>query len=242
LEDRFGVTNARLRLVRGPRTRQTLPRPVSQTAAFDLIEAAHDEASAPWIGARDSALLTLLYATGLRISEALSLTGAHAPAPESLRVIGKGGKARIVPLLSAARDAIDTYARACPYALPRDAPLFRAVRGGPMSARMAQALVQRLRIRLNLPDSATPHALRHAFATHLLTNGGDLRAIQDLLGHESLSTTQRYAEVEAARVLDAYRNAHPRARSEKTQGPQGVDSKPAPQNRAAKSKSKLTQT
>ena len=211
LERRHGVANARLALVRGPKLKRPLPRPVSEGAARDLIVEAHDSASQEWVGARDAALITLLYAAGLRISEALALTGGDLPLPEMLRVVGKGGKERIVPLLPAAREAVARYADLCPYALTEDAPLFRAIRGGALSPRMAQDLMQRLRGRLGLPSSATPHALRHAFATHLLANGGDLRAIQDLLGHESLSTTQTYASVEAKKILQLYRRAHPRA-------------------------------
>ncbi|MBN8608715.1 MAG: tyrosine recombinase XerC [Caulobacterales bacterium] len=211
LERRHGVKNARLALVRGPKLKRPLPRPVSEGAARDLITQAEESASQEWVGARDAALITLLYAAGLRISEALALTGADRPLPEMLRVLGKGGKERIVPLLRAAHDAVERYAELCPYALTEDAPLFRAVRGGALSPRMAQDLMQRLRGRLGLPSSATPHALRHAFATHLLANGGDLRAIQDLLGHESLSTTQAYASVEAKKILQLYQRAHPRA-------------------------------
>jgi integrase/recombinase XerC len=211
LERRHGLANARLALVRGPRLKRTLPRPVSEAAAHNLIAEAKEAAAQEWIGARDAAVVTLLYATGLRISEALALTGADRPLPEMLRVNGKGGKQRLVPLLAAARDAVERYAAICPYALEEDAPLFRAARGGAMTARMAQAVMQHLRGRLGLPSSATPHALRHAFATHLLANGGDLRAIQDLLGHESLSTTQSYTSVEAQKILQAYRAAHPRA-------------------------------
>jgi integrase/recombinase XerC len=211
LERRCGITNARLSLVRGPKLKAPLPRPVSEAAARNLIADAQEQASEEWIGARDAALVTLLYAAGLRISEALALTGADRPLPEMLRVRGKGGKERLVPLLPAAREAVERYAELCPYVIDGDGPLFRAVRGGAMSARMAQALMEQLRGRLGLPSSATPHALRHAFATHLLSNGGDLRAIQDLLGHESLSTTQRYTSVEAEKILQLYRRAHPRA-------------------------------
>lgn len=209
LERRHGVKNARLSLVRGPKLKRSLPRPVSEGAARNLIaEAANAD---DWQGARDAALLTLLYAAGLRISEALALTGGDLPLPEVLRVHGKGGKERVVPLLAAARQAVARYVELCPYAIDEDAPLFRAARGGAFSPRMAQALMERLRIRLGLPASATPHALRHAFATHLLANGADLRAIQDLLGHESLSTTQSYTSVEAQKILQAYRRAHPRS-------------------------------
>jgi integrase/recombinase XerC len=211
LERRHGLTNARLSLVRGPKLKRSLPRPVSETAARALIAEAQTDGAQAWIGARDAALITLLYAAGLRISEALALTGADRPLPETLRVHGKGGKVRLVPLLAAAREAVERYAALCPFALTEDAPLFRAARGGALSPRMAQALMQHLRGRLGLASSATPHALRHAFATHLLANGGDLRAIQELLGHESLSTTQGYAGVEAKKILQAYRRAHPRA-------------------------------
>ena len=211
LERRHAIANPRLSLVRGPKLKRALPRPVSEAAADALIADAEDAATAPWIGARDAALITLLYAAGLRISEALALTGADHPLPEMLRVTGKGGKQRLVPMLPAAREAIARYATSCPFTLTGDAPLFRAARGGAMSPRMAQALMAQLRGRLGLPASATPHALRHAFATHLLANGGDLRAIQDLLGHESLSTTQTYASVETKKILQSYRAAHPRA-------------------------------
>ncbi len=211
LERRHGIANARLALVRGPKQKASLPRPVSEAAARNLIADAHEAASLDWIGARDAALITLLYAAGLRISEALALKGADRPLPDMLRVCGKGAKQRLVPILATAREAVERYAALCPYALSADAPLFRAARGGAMTPRMAQAVMAELRVRLGLPSSATPHALRHAFATHLLTNGGDLRAIQDLLGHESLSTTQRYTSVETQKILQSYRRAHPRA-------------------------------
>jgi integrase/recombinase XerC len=211
LEKRHGVANARLSLVRGPKLKRPLPRPVSVDAARALIAQADETATAPWIGARDAALITLIYAAGLRISEALALTGSDHPMPDSVRIRGKGGKERIVPVLAAARDAVARYVALCPYALTEDQPLFRATRGGAMTPRMAQALMQHLRGRLGLPSSATPHALRHAFATHLLNNGGDLRAIQELLGHESLSTTQGYMSVETKKILQAYKSAHPRA-------------------------------
>jgi integrase/recombinase XerC len=211
LDRRCGISNTRLGLVRGPKLKRSLPRPVSESAARALIEEAQAQTDEQWIGARDAALITLLYAAGLRISEALALMGADRPLPDMLRVHGKGGKERLVPMLPAARDAIERYASLCPHALTKDAPLFRAVRGGPLSPRIAQDLMQRLRGRLGLPASATPHALRHSFATHLLGNGGDLRAIQDLLGHESLSTTQTYASVDTQKILQIYRSAHPRA-------------------------------
>lgn len=213
LERRCGIANARIMLVRGPRLRATLPRPVSEIDACAMLDATagDDTDRSGWIAARDAAVLTLLYAAGLRISEALSLRGGDLPLPRTLRITGKGGKERIVPILDAAREAVDRYAALCPFALDRDAPLFRGARGGELSPRIIQERVAQLRVRLTLPESTTPHALRHAFATHLLAHGGDLRVIQELLGHESLSTTQRYADVEAARVFDAYRTAHPRA-------------------------------
>lgn len=211
LERRHGVKNARLSLVRGPKLKRALPRPVSESAARTLIAEAAAASADQWQGARDAALLTLLYAAGLRISEALALTGGDLPLPEVLRVEGKGGKERVVPLLAQARGAVARYVELCPYAMDEDAPLFRAARGGAFSPRMAQALMERLRMALGLPASATPHALRHAFATHLLANGADLRAIQDLLGHESLSTTQSYTSVEAQKILQTYRRAHPRS-------------------------------
>lgn len=211
LERRHGVANARLQLVRGPKLKRSLPRPVSEDAAHAMIEEAHELASAPWIGARDAALATLLYAAGLRISEALSLKGKDRPLPDMLRIVGKGGKERLAPVLPAARDAIEAYAATCPHALVSDEPLFRAVCGGAMSARMAQAMIERLRHALGLPKSTTPHALRHAFASHLLAHGGDLRTIQELLGHESLSTTQAYVDADFFRLTSAYRAAHPRS-------------------------------
>lgn len=212
LDARGGIANARLSLVRGPRLKPLLPRPVDETAAAALLaDAAEDVDAEPWIAARDAAVLTLLYAAGLRISEALSLKGRDHPLPESLRITGKGGKVRIAPVLAVAREAVAAYVAACPHALDADGALFRGARGGPLSPRIVQAKMSALRARLGLPASATPHALRHAFATHLLANGGDLRAIQELLGHESLSTTQKYADVDAQLLIAAYDAAHPRS-------------------------------
>ena len=212
LDRRLGVANHAIALVRGPRLPGGVPRPVSEDQARGLIEdAAGDEDRAPWENARDEALLTLLWGCGLRISEALSLVGADAPLAQSLRITGKGGKTRMVPVLPAVREAVDALVAALPAPPAPREPLFRAVRGGPYSPRHAQALMQKLRGRLGLPASATPHALRHSFATHLLGAGADLRAIQELLGHASLSTTQRYADVDAAGLLSAYAAAHPHA-------------------------------
>jgi integrase/recombinase XerC len=212
LDQRHDVANAAVELVRGPRLKIGLPRPVSEDQARDLIEQAADDTERdPWETARDEAVLTLLWGCGLRISEALSLTWSDAPLGVSMRITGKGGKTRIVPVLDAVRDAIASYVDELPFVLGPDEPLFRAKRGGPLSPRHVQALVQNLRGRLGLSDRVTPHAFRHAFATHLLGAGADLRAIQDLLGHASLSTTQRYTQVDAAGLLAAYQAAHPKA-------------------------------
>ena len=197
LDRRHNITNAAIALVRGPRVTPGVPRPVSEDQAWEM--------------ARDTALLTLLYGCGLRISEALALTRAEIPLGETIRVTGKGSKTRIVPVLPAVREALDDYLAAQPFPLTGGDALFRAKRGGPFSPRHAQAMVQLLRGRLGLPDSATPHALRHSFATHLLGAGADLRSIQELLGHASLSTTQRYTDVDAASLLRAYASAHPRS-------------------------------
>ena len=212
LDRRMGVSNPALSLVRGPRLPQGVPRPVSEDQAHGLINAAGaDPEREDWELARDEALLTLLWGCGLRISEALSLKRADAPLPQSLRITGKGGKTRMVPVLPVVREALDNYLGELPTSIAPDEPLFRAKRGGAYSPRHAQALMQLLRGQLGLPDSATPHALRHSFATHLLGAGADLRAIQELLGHASLSTTQRYADVDAAGLLAVYAKAHPHA-------------------------------
>lgn len=212
LDRRLDTPNPAIALVRGPRVVPSAPRPVSEDQARGLIaEPGLDPDRADWEASRDQAVMTLLYGCGLRISEALSLKRSDAPLPESLRILGKGGKTRIVPVLPAVREAVDAYLAEVPFVLAADGALFRAKRGGPLSARHVQATVQNLRGRLGLPDSATPHALRHSFATHLLGAGADLRSIQELLGHASLSTTQRYTEVDAASLLSAYAKAHPHA-------------------------------
>ena len=209
---RLDTPNPAIGIVRGPRVRPGAPRPVSEDQALGLIaEPGLDPDRADWEAARDAAVLTLLYGCGLRISEALSLTRADAPLGASLRITGKGAKTRIVPVLGAVRVAVDDYLAQVPFGLDREAALFRARRGGPLSPRHVQATVQALRGSLGLPDIATPHALRHSFATHLLGAGADLRSIQELLGHASLSTTQRYTQVDAAALLGAYAKAHPHA-------------------------------
>jgi integrase/recombinase XerC len=178
---------------------------------MELAENAAGAASEPWIGARDLAILLLLYGAGLRVAEALSLTGAILPIGQTLRVTGKRSKTRVVPIVPAVREAIEEYVRQCPYPVSRDARLFVGARGGPLNPDLVRRAVAAARRRLGLPDTLTPHALRHSFATHLLARGADLRALQELLGHASLSSTQIYTAVDAARLLDVYRHAHPRA-------------------------------
>ena len=212
LDLRCDIPNAAVALVKGPRVKPGAPRPVTEDQAIGMIaEPGLDPDRESWEAARDQAVLTLLYGCGLRISEALSLKRSDAPLGESLRITGKGSKTRIVPVLPAVREAVEVYLAQAPFALSPDEALFRARRGGPLSPRHVQATVQILRSRLGLPASATPHALRHSFATHLLGAGADLRSIQELLGHASLSTTQRYTQVDAAALLTAYASAHPRA-------------------------------
>jgi integrase/recombinase XerC len=211
LDRRLATPNSALALVRGPRVKAGAPRPVSEAQARGLIQhAGGDEGDADWFGVRDQAVLTLLWGCGLRISEALALRRRDAPLPESLRILGKGGKTRLVPVLPQVREAVDTYVARLPFPLTGDDYLFRGARGGPLGARQVQGLVQGLRAQLGLSERATPHALRHAFATHLLGAGADLRSIQELLGHASLSTTQRYTAVDSAGLLRAYAEAHPR--------------------------------
>jgi integrase/recombinase XerC len=204
------VDNPAPRALRSPRTPRTLPRPLSvKDAQRVLAEALENDVA--WLGARDAALLTLLYGAGLRISEALSLKRGDAPLGETLSIIGKGKKERVVPLLAVIGDAVDAYIDVCPFQYAPAAPLFLSRKGKPMRAREAQALMQHLRSALGLPERATPHALRHSFATHILAAGGDLRSVQELLGHASLSTTQTYTEVESSKLLAVYKKAHPRA-------------------------------
>ena len=210
--DGYAATTAFV-AVRPPKQPKSLPKALTIEEAAGFLDAADAMAEEPWIAARDAAVLTLLYGCGLRISEALGIKGGDAPtgAQETIRVIGKGGRERVVPVLPAVRRAVETYVRLCPFGLGREEPLFRGARGGPLSPRIIQKATERLRSALGLDPTATPHALRHSFATHLLGRGGDLRTIQELLGHASLSTTQIYTKVDAERLLDAYRRAHPRA-------------------------------
>lgn len=210
--DRAGqVHNPAVRAVRSPRLPQAVPRPLDPDAALDVIKQAASLSDEPWIAKRDVALFTLLYGCGLRIAEALGLDRGDIPAGDVMVITGKGGKQRIVPMLPAVFSAIDAYLAACPFK-GDDRPLFLGARGGRLNPGVVQRQMRRLRAALGLPDTATPHALRHSFATHLLSAGGDLRSIQELLGHESLSSTQLYTKVDAERLLKVYDAAHPRAR------------------------------
>jgi integrase/recombinase XerC len=197
--------------LRGPRLKKGLPRPVTPDEAVNVTELVDGLAGEDWIGARDRAVLLLMYGSGLRIAEALSLTGRDASLGEVLQVTGKGGKQRIVPVLPITRAGVADYARQCPWPLAPAEPLFRGAKGGPLSPGMVQKAMAQARRALGLPDTATPHALRHSFATHLLSAGADLRSLQELLGHASLGSTQIYTRVDAASLLENYRNAHPRA-------------------------------
>ena len=205
--------NPAIKAVKTPKLPKTVPKALGQIEALAAITKARDLHDEPWLAARDTALLLLLYGCGLRIGEALGLTCAEMPKGETLRVVGKGQKERIVPVLPVVRDAITAYRNACPFAAVGEAPLFVGKRGKSLNPGVLQRQVRRLRAVLDLPDTATPHALRHSFATHLLAKGGDLRTIQELLGHASLSTTQRYTVVDAERLSKVYRSAHPRAKT-----------------------------
>ncbi len=211
--ERNGLANAAgAAAVRSPKQPKSLPKPLTDRDALTVVTSQAQLAEEPWIAARNAAVLTLLYGCGLRISEALGLTpSAFAGAPSSLRIVGKGDKTRIVPLIEAAREAVATYLKLCPYQIAADAPLFLGARGAKLQPAIIQREMQKLRGALGLPETATPHALRHSFATHLLAGGGDLRTIQELLGHASLSTTQVYTGVDSARLLEIYDRAHPRA-------------------------------
>lgn len=198
--------------LRSPRVKKGIPRPVTPDDALSLAETVDEDALVPWIGMRDRAVLMLLYGAGLRIAEALSLTASQLPLAATITITGKGGKQRVVPLLPIVREAVAAYAAACPWPLPPEGPLFRGAKGGKLAPGLVQRAVARARVSLGLPPSATPHALRHSFATHLLGAGADLRSLQELLGHASLGSTQIYTKVDAAVLLDVYRNSHPRER------------------------------
>lgn len=211
LAEREGVDATAVLSARAPKFRRKLPRPLTEDAAAAVLDTVGDQSREEWVAARDMAVVTLLYGCGLRISEALGLTGADFPLPQVLRIIGKGGKERLVPVLPAAQEAVAAYVKLCPHDLSRNEALFRGTRGGALNPRLIALVMEKTRMQLGLPSTATPHALRHSFATHLLSAGGDLRAIQELLGHASLSTTQGYTAVDSARLMEVYDRAHPRA-------------------------------
>jgi integrase/recombinase XerC len=210
LAEREGFDPTAVLSARTPKYQRKLPRPLPEAAAAQMMVQVGEQDARQWVSARDTAVVMLLYGCGLRISEALSLTGKDAPIGPSLRIRGKGDKERIVPVIAPARDAVTQYLDLCPYPVEPAAPLFRAIKGGALSPRSIQIAMAQARAQMGLPASATPHALRHSFATHLLNAGGDLRAIQELLGHASLSTTQAYTAVDSARLMEVYRKAHPR--------------------------------
>mgnify|MGYP000231708739 CR=1 FL=1 len=211
LAAREGFEPTAVLATRSPKFQKKLPRPLAEDAARAVIETVELQSTTDWIAARDVAVVTLLYGCGLRISEALGLTGSDAPLPPVLRITGKGGKERVVPVIAAARDAVDRYLRLCPHPREAASPLFRGARGGALNPRLVQKVMAQARAQLGLPATATPHALRHSFATHLLEAGDDLRAIQELLGHASLSTTQAYTAVDTAHLMEVYNRAHPKA-------------------------------
>ncbi len=212
LAEARGLPAPAVTATRGPRVKPRLPRPVAADAAIALIDTIEHQTTERWTQARDAAVATLLYGCGLRISEALALREADAPLPDMLRITGKGGRQRLVPVLPVARAAVEAYRALVPFPPDPAAPLFRGARGGPLNARHVQKVVEASRLQLGLPATATPHALRHSFATHLLEAGGDLRTIQELLGHASLASTQVYTGVDQARLMEAYAAAHPKAR------------------------------
>ncbi len=213
LHEAEGLDNPAVASMRGPKAKRRLPRPVEAAEAQDMLSMVDIQHKEAWVGARDTAVLLLLYGCGMRISEALGLDRRQAPLPEVLRIIGKGNKERLLPVLPVARDAVETYIKVCPYDLPPDGPLFVGIRGKRLGARAVQKLMEALRHQLGLPSTATPHALRHSFATHLLEAGGDLRTIQELLGHASLSTTQVYTNLDQTRLMEVYARSHPAAKS-----------------------------
>ena len=211
--DRNGlVRNATINTVRTPKVPKSVPKALSENDAIDMVDSLREEALEPWLGARDTALGLMLYGCGLRLGEALSLDRHHAPKGDTMIILGKGNKERLVPVLPVVKEAIEEYLSICPHNLTEGDPLFVGVRGGRLNPGVAQRQMRQIRGLLGLPDSATPHALRHSFATHLLAGGGDLRTIQELWGHASLSSTQRYLDVDAGRLMAVYRDAHPRAR------------------------------
>ncbi len=213
LDRRDILSNAAVNAVRTPKVPKSVPKALDQIEAMEVMDAIGELSEKPWVGLRDTAVLLLLYGCGLRIGEALGLNRCDAPREGVMRILGKGGKERLVPVLPVVVEAVRAYLDVCPHDKGDDGPLFFGVQGKRLNARAVQEKMQKLRAYLGLPETATPHALRHSFATHLLAGGGDLRTIQELLGHASLSTTQRYTDVDSARIQSVYETAHPRARA-----------------------------
>lgn len=211
IERNWSIKNNAIDLIRGPKPARSLPKPISVSASQELLTAVNTMDPRPWIAARDMAVILLMYGAGLRISEALSLTANDLPLSDSIPITGKGNKTRIVPLLPIIQQAVEQYADLCPHPLETHNPIFRGVRGGPLGPRTVQKTIEILRGALGLPETTTPHALRHSFATHLLAGGGDLRTIQELLGHASLKSTQVYTDVDASSLMRIHAAAHPRA-------------------------------
>ena len=211
LEQEFAITNSYVDRIKSPRTNYSLPKALNVSDAKKSLEASKTLSKIRWVGARDSALIHLLYGCGLRISEALQMNGDIVPFSETITITGKGSKERLVPVLPSVRDAVENYRAICPFQIKYETPLFYGVRGKRLNPAVVQRMMRSLQTALGLPSTATPHALRHSFGTHLLINGGDLRTIQELLGHSSLSTTQRYTDVDTAHLLEVHQKAHPRA-------------------------------
>ncbi|MCY4446804.1 MAG: tyrosine recombinase XerC [Rhodobacteraceae bacterium] len=208
--DEYKLDASIIETTRAPRFQSSVPKPISIKGARQVIEQVGAQAKEPWVGARDIAIMSLLYGCGLRISEALSLQQDILPLRDSLRVVGKGNKERVIPVLPHTQEAVANYANLCPYIDHANKPLFFGLRGGSLNQRIVRKVVEQARISLGLPPQSTPHALRHSFATHILNEGGDLRTIQDLLGHSSLQTTQMYTQVDASRKKSVYKDVHPR--------------------------------
>ena len=211
LAEREGFDPTAVLSTRAPKFQKKLPRPLNEDAARAMIDTVGQQSQKNWVGARDMAVVTLLYGCGLRISEALGLMGRDLPLGDAMRIIGKGGKERVVPVLPIARQAVAAYVALCPFDMEDTEPVFRGARGGALNARLVQKVTEQARLQLGLPATATPHAMRHSFATHLLSAGGDLRAIQELLGHASLSTTQAYTSVDTVHLMKVYEATHPKA-------------------------------
>jgi len=212
LSEKYGIDATIVLSAKAPKFQPNLPRAVSETNAVDMLEQVAGNSREPWIAARDLAVLTLLYGCGMRISEALSLKGSDYPIERRLKIRGKGNKDRVVPVLDIAAQRVQHYVTLCPHDISLHEPLFRGLRGGALNPRQIQKAVEQLRYQMGLPETVTPHALRHSFATHLLSAGGDLRSIQELLGHANLSTTQNYTSVDQNLLMRVYKKAHPKAR------------------------------